>query len=153
MFTAYIKGGNIAMGSKVKAVFINWLAENEGKVIVIDVMKKGVSDQQRGYLFGAVIPFLKRIVPPWESLDNDQVYEILKKEFNSFQAYNPRTDSVEKYGQSIMARGNKAEDATVFIEEIGRWIAENYGQKMPDPEKYKRWKDSVPLIGEDYVEE
>jgi len=58
----------------------------------------------RGYMFGAVIPFLKRIVPDWQSLTNDQVHEILKKNFNYFEAFNPVTKRVERYGQSIMSK-------------------------------------------------
>ena len=39
-----------------------------------------------------------------------------------------------------------------FVQEIGLWVAENYAMQMPDPEKYKRWRDSAPAAGENYNE-
>lgn len=150
MFLAYAKDGKITMGAAVRKVFQEWLVEIDGQQIQIELFKRTVSEGQRGYLFGAVIPLLKRLVPAWAALDNDQVYEILKKNFNSFEAFNPLTQRIERYGQSVMAAGNDAETASAFIQEIGEWVQENYGRPLPDPEKYKRWKDSGPLKGEVY---
>jgi len=122
----------------------------EGAHIVISEEKPAVSDKMRGYMFGAVIPFLMRLVPDWAKLSNEQVYEILKKNFNYLEAFNPVTKRVERYGQSVMARTSGREAGMEFIQEIEGWVLENYGQHLPDPEKYKAWRDSAPIKGEAY---
>jgi hypothetical protein len=129
-----------------------YLDTHEGTRLVIEQEKSEVSDAMRGYMFGAVIPFLKRIVPDWQSLTNDQVHEILKKNFNYFEAFNPVTKRVERYGQSIMSKSTDNQAAMEFIQEIEGWVLENYAQHLPDPAKFKAWRDSAPLQGETFTD-
>lgn len=136
--------------AKATVEFNSWMAAHEGAVLEISEPKKGVSGSMRGYLFGAVIPFLKRLVPEWEKLSNDEVYEVLKKAFNYFEAYNPVTKRVERYGQSAMASDVGREEGEAFLRDIGEWVTENYGRPLPDVEAYKRWIASAPLKGEAY---
>lgn len=150
MFRAKIKDSNLDFGPAQRAVFKDFLTVNEGRTLIIELEKPRVSDAMRGYMFGAVIPFLRRLVPAWAAISDEQVYEILKKNFNYFEAYNPLTQRNERYGQSVMARSNNKEPAKEFIQEIEVWVMENYAQHLPDPEKYKKWKDGAPLQGERY---
>jgi hypothetical protein len=152
-FHGTIENGKLTFRPSVALAFTNWRGSHEGAAVVISEYKPPVSDEMRGYVFGAVIPFLKGIVPSWEPLSDDQVYEILKKNFNYFEAYNPVTKRNERYGQSILSRSTMKEEAQQFIQEIAGWVAENYAMQLPDPEKYKKWKASAPLAGETYNED
>lgn len=129
-----------------------WKQDHNGAAIVISEPKHGVSDNMRGYMFGAIIPFLKRLVPAWEPLESDQIYEVLKKAFNYFEALNPVTGRVERYGQSIMARDVDKEEAAAFLRDLGEWVRENYGRELPSAAKYLKWVASAPLKGETYNE-
>lgn len=129
--------------------FKDFLKKNPG--ILIDIAPKAnpVSDQMRGYIFGALVPFMRQIDPgAWESMDDDQIYEVLKKNFNYFEAFNPLTKRVERYGQSLLSTGKKNKKAMEFIMRVGEWVLENYGMTLPDPEEYKQWRDNAPLLTE-----
>lgn len=144
------QNGEMSFNSEYhKAILKKILIENEGKLFRIQKMENPVSDEMRGYMFGAVIPFLRQIDPgAWESLKDEQVYEVLKKNFNYFEAWNPLTKRTERYGQSAMNTSCKNVKAMEFIMRIGSWVTENYDQTLPDPEEYKRWRDGAPLRNE-----
>lgn len=147
LFVATIEKGGLNFGGDYNRIRFNqYLKDNEGKKLKIQKFENPVSDEMRGYMFGAVIPFLRTIDHgAWENLTDDQVYEVLKKNFNYFEAYNPLTKRKERYGQSVMNTSCKNVKAMEFIERIGEWVLENYGQTMPDPEEWKRFRDSAPL--------
>jgi hypothetical protein len=145
--------GKMTFHHTVAIAWTNFRQSHEGWHGKIVEDKPPVSDEMRGYMFGAVIPFLKRIVPAWEPLSEEQVYEICKKNFNYFEAWNPVTKRTERYGQSTLSRSTTKEEAQQFIQEIAGWVAENYAMQLPDPEKYLRWKASAPLAGEIYNED
>ena len=126
------------------------LKDHEGELYEIKRRANPVSDEMRGYTFGALIPFLQSLVPEWGDLSAEQVYEILKREFNGFVAMNPVTRKKEKYGQSVMNRSMKNKKAMEFIMRIGNWVEENYGQTLPDPSEYTNWRDSAPLKDQEY---
>jgi hypothetical protein len=150
-FHATITASGFNFASPAAAMkYHDWKKAHVGERVVIDLDKPPVSDEMRGYMFGAVIPFLKRIVPNWHPLSDDQVYEILKKNFNYFEAWNPLTKRKERYGQSIMSRSCKNEEAMQFIQEVAGWVAENYAMQLPDPERFKAWRDSAPAAGEKF---
>lgn len=123
--------------------------DNEGKEVKMTPVKKTVSDELRGYYFGAVIPFLKQVEKRWDGLLNEQVHEIMKKEFNYFEAYSVKNKRVERYGLPTANTEAKAEDMMNFIQRINSWVIENYGQSLPDPEKYKEFLDSAQMINEE----
>lgn len=147
LFEAKIVNGGLDFGSDHNRIRFNqYLKDNPGKRVKIQKYENPVSDEMRGYMFGALIPFLRQISPDsWPAMDDDQIYEVLKKNFNYFEAYNPLTKRVERFGQSVMNTSCKNLKAMEFIERIGQWVEENYNQTLPDPEEYKRWRDSAPM--------
>jgi hypothetical protein len=46
--------------------------------------------------------------------------------------------------------GAHHEEGEQFIQEIAGWVLENYAMQLPDPKKFKAWKDSAPMKGETY---
>lgn len=116
----------------------------EGKdVKLIDITQgESVSDELRGYYFAAVIPFIKSLNEgQWDHLSPDQIHEILKKDFNFFEAWNPLTNRVERYGQSVAARDRDYKQMLEYLKRIETWLEENYGQSLPDSESYRKFKD------------
>ncbi len=151
LFIFTVTNGKPDFGSDFnEARFRQFLKEKEGEKFGIIPEDKIVSDEMRGYMFGAVIPFLRQISPQSWPASDDQVYEMLKKEFNYFEAIDPVTKRKERYGQSVMSKSCKSKKATEFIARIGEWVAEQYSQELPDSKEYLAWKDSAPLIGEKY---
>lgn len=147
LFKATPDGGMDFQSEYNRIRYKEFLKKNPGMLFEIKPRGNPVSDQMRGYMFGAVIPFLRQVDPnAWQSDDDEQVYEMLKKNFNYFEAYNPVTKRVERYGQSVMNRSMKNAKAMEFVMRIADWVMENYGQTLPDPEEYKRWRDSAPLL-------
>ena len=146
LFRATIKNGELDFGSDYNFDrYRKYLRDNDGKKITINNYSNPVSDEMRGYMFGALIPFLRQIdAQTWGGLDSEQIHEVLKKNFNYFEAYNPLTKRLERYGQSVMNVSMKNLKAIEFIERIANWVMENYGQTLPDPEDYKRFRDSAP---------
>ncbi len=129
--------------------FKDFLKKNPGTLIEIKPKANPVSDQMRGYVFGALIPFLRQIDErAWQGMDDEQIYEALKKNFNYFEAINPITKRKERFGQSVLNRSCKNVKAMEFTMRIGEWVMTNYQQTLPDPEEYKRWRDSAPELNE-----
>lgn len=149
-FIAKITNATLDFGSEYNEFrYRDFLKENEGMLVEIKPRSNPVSDEMRGYMFGAVIPFLRQIDPTaWTELSDDQVYEVLKKNFNYFEAFNPLTKRVERYGQSALNKSCKNKKAMEFTMRIADWVMENYGQNLPDPEDYKRWINSAPILRE-----
>ncbi len=153
MFRALIKDLKLNFGPLILIKFEEFLHANEGKYVTIELVKPEVSDELRGYYYGAVIPFMKHLVDDWNKISDDQIHEILKKNFNYFEAFNPLTKRNERYGQSIMGAGNTGERGREFIASISEWVLENYQRHLPDPEKYKKWRDTAPSPEEKYNDE
>lgn len=145
------KKGKMDFGSDYnEARFKDHLKKNEDAVYEIKKRSSRVSDEMRGYYYGALIPFIRSLIPQWQELDEDQIHEALKKNFNYFECFNPVTNRVERYGQSAMSVGQSNPKAMEYVMRIGDWVMENYGQSIPDPEEYKRWRDTsdIPTFDE-----
>jgi hypothetical protein len=140
-----IKDGKISLDNVLVRQFIR---DNEGQDIELRKIRKTVSDELRGYYFGAILPFLKQIEGQWKTISEDQLHEIMKKEFNYFEAWSVKNKRKERYGQPV-ANG-KADSGKMmeFIIRIGDWVRENYGVELPNPEDYKEIRDSGRLIDE-----
>lgn len=125
-----------------------YLKEHDGQLFGIVPKTAVVTDTMRGYCFGALIPFLRQIDRgAWAEMTDDQVYEMLKKQFNYFEAFNPFTKRKERYGQSIMSKSVANQKAKEFISRIDDWVTEQYDQTIPDAEEYKRFvRDNPQLI-------
>ncbi len=147
IFIAKAKDGAFDLGSEYNRIRLKeYLKENDGKVFRIQKASNPVSEEMRGYMFGAVIPFLRQIdTGAWRELSDEQVYEVLKKNFNYFEAYNPLTKRTERYGQSVMNKSCSNVKASEFIMRLADWVLENYGQTLPDSEEYKNGRDMAPI--------
>lgn len=147
IFKATKEGGMDFQSEYNRGRFKDALKENPGSLWELRQKANPVSDEMRGYVFGALIPFLRQVdAGAWQGITDDQVYESLKKNFNYFEAINPVTKRKERFGQSVLNKSLKNFKAMEFVMRIGEWVMTNYGQKLPDPEEYKRWRDDAPLL-------
>lgn len=126
--------------------FRQFLEKYDGRKIEIRLAKNPVSDDMRGWYYVAVLPTVKSLVPQWAELSNDDVHEILKKNFNYIEAYNPVTKRNERYGKSVMSGESNTALAMDYIEKLRQWCLENYATDLPDPDKFKAWRDSAPML-------
>ena len=133
-----------------RASFYDELKKNEGKKYRVKQVTPSVSDNRRGWYFGAVIPFLRDLNGAWKELSNDQIHEILKQEFNGFQALGI-DGKVTTYGMSAVASDVSSEVFDNYILRISEWLNENYGGlQLPDSEHYKKhFRDTVLEEGEE----
>lgn len=130
--------------------FNQLLKDRNGEIFAIVPQSKVVTDTMRGYVFGALVPFLRQVTPKsWTGLTDEQIYDVLKKNFNYFEAINPLTKRIERYGQSVMSKNCENQKAKEFISRIDDWLQENYNQSVPDAEEYKRFvRDNPQLISQ-----
>lgn len=145
-FLAKIIDGKINFQSEWnEARFREFCKNHEGKILRIELSKNAVSEKIRGYYFGAVIPTVKASVKDWENISSEDVHEILKKLFNYFDALNPITKRIERFGRSAMGDESNSVRAMDFLEKIRVWLAEDFGVEMPNPEEYKKINDMAIL--------
>lgn len=144
-FVGYFKSGKLFFEPYNQIRLNDFAKKNEGKKFRLEMVKSRVSDEMRGYYFGAIIPFIKSIVGEWGKLSDDQIHEILKKNFNGFVAYNPLTKRNERYGQSVASNDKENTKMMEYVMRIADYVMENYAQNLPDPEEYKVFRDSAQL--------
>lgn len=123
----------------------HFLTKNDKKKVEIRIAKNPVSDDMRSWYWAAVLPTVKSLVPQWEKLTNDDVHEILKKNFNYIEAWNPLTERNERYGKGVMSGESNTMMAMSYIEKLRQWCLENYETDLPDPTKFISWRDSAPM--------
>jgi hypothetical protein len=158
-FIAKIENKGMKFEPHVRNMFVDFLASHDGDDLEITHRKKrrSVTDNLRGYYFGAIVPFIKGLDENFEKMTPEQVHDVLKYEFNGFSLYNPISKKEIKIAQGAMNETCNTQDAFVYIEKIRRWVAENYGQELPDPIKYKELRDhhfeTEPLQKVDYPTE
>jgi hypothetical protein len=146
-FIAQIKNGEPCFLTDYnKARFKDWCKENEGQKIQIKRVSSKVSDNRRSWYFGAIVPFLKQLVPYWENLTDEQLHEVLKTEFNGF-VIETKTGK-RKYPMPAVNRDVDSEQFDNYILRIAEWVRNNYAQELPDPEMFKQLRDSAQLIRE-----
>lgn len=148
IFLAKSENGGIGFESEyTRAHFKQWLKDHPGDPLRIDTPKK-VSSNVRGYYYAAVIPTVRSAIPQWEDLDNEEIHNILKKQFCYFDAYNAVTKRTERFSRTVMSDESNTIRAMEFIESIGKWLGEEYHIELPNPEEFKERRDSVQMIGE-----
>lgn len=145
-----VEGTGINFGDYNTAAMKEWCKKNPGAPVRLETALNPVSQEMRGYYFGPYMSWLRTLVPEWKELKGDELHEVLKKAFNYFEAWNPLTKRNERFGQSVMADDRRNKLAMEYLMRISDWAMENYGQSPPDPETYKKWRDSSPLAGEKY---
>jgi len=120
--------------------------ENPEKLYGISPIKNPVSVEMRGWYWGAIVPTCKSVVKEWKTLTDDDVHEIMKKMFEYFDAYNPLTKRVERYGRTVMSDDSNTERAMNYIAKVRQYFLENYKIDLPDPEEYTHKRDTEGAI-------
>lgn len=148
---AKIESGKPKFSEYTSGDFRDWCKENEGKQLRVEPVKKQISENLRGYYFGAVIPVIRSTCGEWEKLDADQIHQIMKKQFFYFEAFNTVTERTERFGRSVMSEDewNNSVKAMGFLEVISNYLAD-CGQQMPDSEQYKNMRDMEVARRSDY---
>jgi len=142
-FIIQIKNGKIGFVSAYnKARFNQYLKDNDGQRMKVVPVSPKVSDEARGYYWGAVIPWIKNSIQSFSELTNDQVHEIMKTEFNGFEV-NFEKGGKKKYGQTIVSKDSDSVQFQSFLLRVADHMMENYSQELPDPELYKKLRDGV----------
>lgn len=148
VFIAKSKNLSLVFGSDYnRKRFLDFLehCEKENKEIRIELAKNPVSDDMRGYWFGAVIPTVRAIIPEWKNNSDNEVHEALRKMFNFIEMFNPLTKRNERFGMSIMGDKSNTKRGMEVIEKIRVWLGEEYNQELPSVEDYQKVRDSAPL--------
>lgn len=140
------EGDQINFGEHNARNIKDWCKKHPGAPVRLETAVNPVSQEMRGYYFGALLPFLRVLVPEWGILSNDELHEVLKKAFNFFDAYNPLSKRNERFGQPIMSNDRQNKKAMEYVMRIAEWVETNYQQTMPDPEQYKKFRDSAPSL-------
>ena len=126
-----------------KVRFQQWLSENEGQKVQIKRVSSKVSDNRRGWYWASIIPFMKTLVPAWDSLSDDQLHQVLKTEFNGFVVETKH--GKRKYPMPVANRDVDSEEFDNYILRIAEWVRNNYAQELPNPDEYKEKRDSAEL--------
>jgi len=147
VFQAKSSGVGLDLGSDYnRARFKDWLKKNEGVPLRIETSLNPVSDNMRGYVFNALIPFMRGLDYGWNSIETDEdIYEVLKLQFNFKEITNPVTGERQRVGQSTLNKSCRNKLAMEFIMRIANYVMDNYGQSLPDPEEYKGKKEDESL--------
>ena len=145
-FLATLTDKGLKFGSDYhRALFLDFSQKNQGRQVRIKLAKGGVSDNRRGWMFGAIIPFLKTLVSDWKDRPEEEVYSIIKTEFGGFFAEGI-DGKVKKYAGTLSSREADSERFDNAILLLAEWVRNNYGMELPDPEEYKKKLDIPELI-------
>jgi hypothetical protein len=142
-FIATIKEKGLHFEPTTRALFMDYLREHEGDTLEIKPRKirRTVSRELRGFYWASWLPFIKNLDDHFKKYTIDELHEFLRYEFNGTDMYNPVTKKETRIAKSIMSNQVKTDEAFMYMEKIRRWVAENYGEEMPDAEDFKRRRD------------
>lgn len=142
-FIAKIENKGMKFAPQVRAMFIDHLREHEGEYLEITPRKKKstVSDELRGFYWGAWLPFIKNLDDQFKKYTVEELHEFLKDEFNGIDVYNPISKKETRIVKSIMQNTIETSQAFIYMEKIRRWVAENYGEEMPDAQEFNTFRD------------
>jgi hypothetical protein len=142
-FIAQIKNKGMVFAPQVRNMFIDHLRENDGDYLEITPRKKKatVSDDLRGFYWGAWLPFIKNLDDHFKTYSIDDLHDFLKYEFNGTDVYNPINKKESRIVKSIMQNKVSTQQAFMYMEKIRRWVAENYGEEMPNAQEYNLARD------------
>jgi hypothetical protein len=143
-----IKDKKLSTSDYNQAWFKDYLKdiEHEGEKWQLNRVSSKVSDNRRGWYFGAVLPFVKRLVPAWQELSDDQMHEVLKTEFNGF-SIKDKHGRDRKYPMPVANRNADTEQFDQFILRIADWVRSNYALELPDPQSYRDLLDRGEIEG------
>lgn len=156
IWVATIEGGSFHFHSPItRSRFIEWLKENKGKQLLLKLNDAKTPKLIRFY-WSAVVPYMA--IQLWNFIDwehhlpeeiANEVSESLKAQFNCTYIKSPFGSEPVRIGKSI-ASMNKQE-MTEFLDRINDYCMAN-GYLFPDSELFKQWRDSAPLLNEEYPE-
>ena len=140
---ATIKNKGLEFAPTTRAMFLDYLRENEGEMLEIKAKKirKTVSNELRGFYYASWLPFIKNLDEHFKTYTIDELHNFLKYEFNGTDMYNPVTKKETRIVKSVMNNEVKTSDAFIYMEKIRQWVAENYGQEMPNADEYTTKRD------------
>jgi len=124
--------------------FRHFLEKYDGRKIEIKLAKNPVSDEMRGFWWGAILPFMRTLDEQWAKLDNDAINEIIKKE-TGISIFNPITKRDEKIAKSITSDASYTLRAMEAIDWVRVYAMENYARDIPDSEEFLRYRNSAPM--------
>jgi hypothetical protein len=143
VFIATIKNKGLTWNSDAhRSMFLDFLAQNDGKKLRIELEKNPVSDEMRGYYFAAVLPIVRKTCKEWQHLTSDELHEVLKKEFAYFEAWSKKNNRTERYATPVMSERSNTQKAIQYLQDIADYLA-SCGYEMPDPEEWKKYRDSA----------
>lgn len=106
------------------------------------VVKARVTDNQRGYFFGGILPFCHRLGMYPQLADQkftvelaEMYHELLKQDFNGIDI------GTRRIGRSIASEDRDGFDRC--LEELNRYTAENFGVPLPTPDEWKNFRDTL----------
>lgn len=135
----------VYMSAYNAASFNDFKKEFPDSVLELEPKKKPVSQDLRGYYYGVVIPTVQAIIPEWSRLSDDEVHEILKRQFNGFNFFNPITKRTDRVGKSVMGLDSNSPRAMDYIDKIRMWLATEYYTELPNPMDYLKFLDQAKL--------
>jgi hypothetical protein len=144
---ARLDGGIDFRSETHQKMFRQFVRDNAGAELRIEKEKNPVSENLRGFYFAAWIPVLRETEPRWKDLTPVQVHECIKKMLFWFEAWNPMSGRVERFGTSVMSDSewNSTAKAMDFLDKVGDYL-ESKGFDIPWNEDYKRKRDSAELL-------
>jgi hypothetical protein len=134
VFEAEKRGKKLHIPQYVKLRMLKWLdtiKEGTRLEVIIRPAKKRVTNDQRGYYWGVVIPILAE----YFGHDNkDDIHEDLKLYFNPIQSrINP--DNIVGGSTTSMSANKFYGAENSYVKRIVRWAAQEYGIDIPDPDE------------------
>ena len=129
-------------------MFIDFLKRNDGKKVRITLEKNKVSEELRGWYFASIIPTVRSVVPEWKNLTDDEMHNVLKKNFEYFEIFNVINKRVERFARTVMSNESTTERVMAFIDKIREYFRDNYKMELPSPIEFKKRRDSAPLKNE-----
>ena len=130
------------------SMFIEFLKRNDGKKVRITLEKNKVSEELRGWYFASIIPTVRSAVPEWKNLTDDEMHNVLKKNFEYFDIFNVVTKRIERFARTVMSNESTTERAMAFIDKIREYFRDNYKMELPSPIEFKKRRDDAPLKNE-----
>jgi len=122
-----------------------FLKRHEGKEVTLTITEEN-SVRLRRFFEGAVVKyvFYQHMIPEWKNFKDCR--EALKLEFNRKYAIGVDGQRKEYAGST---KEMTKQEFREFVDKITTWMMQN-GYEVPDPEEFKRWRDSAPEPGEIY---
>lgn len=152
VFIGKVEGKKFKFSPTNQAILHDFMAKLDGRQVrvVVERYSGNVSAEQRGYYYGALLPEFTKYqnegLPEGKKLSEDDCHELLTTEFNG-KWIETRSGKKIKISQSTDDEHMLHENYSEFIEKIVNYFG-MVGLSIPDPELYKKDRDSAKMINE-----